>query len=340
MATHSESTQATRRNRSYVAAAMDRPLLTQEREFELAQRWREDGDEKALHELVSAYLRLVVSIAGRFRQYGLPIGDLVQEGNVGLMQAAARFEPSREVRFSTYASWWIRSAMQEFVLRNWSIVPNGTSAAQKTLFFNLRRLRAELEPAGTVAISNRASAEIAGRLRVSERLVNAMAERLSGYDFPLYSSIGRTGENEWVEFFIDSAPTPEEAAIRHCDGDVEHRWLAAALESLTDRERLIIRARWLQEGRVTLEDIGARLGITKERVRQIEHRAFSKLKKAVLNSSWTTRLGKTLPSETSAYTEQMAPVPNEGRQDFATNHRGTESLWSRPQRVQSTRPTP
>jgi RNA polymerase sigma-32 factor len=259
--------------------------LSQEREFELARRWREDGDEKALHELVGAYLRLVVSIAGRFRQYGLPIGDLVQEGNVGLMQAAARFEPSREVRFSTYASWWIRSAMQEFVLRNWSIVRTGTSAAQKALFFNLRWLRAKLEPAGAVALSGPVGDKIAADLKVSTREVSAMAERLAGRDQSLNDPVGFDGTDEWEDFLVDSAPTPEETAIQHRDGEIEHRWLASALDSLTDRERLIIRARRLREEHSTLEELGVRLGITKERVRQLEHRAFRKLQDAVLRQS-------------------------------------------------------
>src|SRR5579864_8953678 len=145
MSANSDSIQTLRRNRSFIASAMGKAMLSQEREFELAHRWRDTGEEAALHELVSAYMRLVVSIAARFRNYGLSMSDLVQEGNVGLMQAAARFEPEREVRFSTYAAWWIRSAMQDYVLRNWSIVRTGTTAAQKSLFFNLRRLRARIE---------------------------------------------------------------------------------------------------------------------------------------------------------------------------------------------------
>lgn len=285
MATQSESTQSARRNRSYIAAAMDRPMLSQEREFELAQRWRNDGDEKALHELVGAYLRLVVSIAGRFRQYGLPVGDLVQEGNVGLMQAAARFEPSREVRFSTYASWWIRSAMQEFVLRNWSIVRTGTSAGQKALFFNLRWLRAKLERAGALGLSGPVGDKIAADLKVSTREVSAMAERLAGRDQSLNDPVGVEGTDEWEDFLVDSAPTPEETAIQHRDGEIEHRWLVSALDSLTDRERLVIQARRLREEHLTLEELGARLGITKERVRQIEHRAFHKLQDAVQRQS-------------------------------------------------------
>lgn len=285
MATRTESSHATRHNRNYIAAAMDRPLLSQEREFELARRWRESGDEKALHELVGAYLRLVVSIARRFRQYGLPVGDLVQEGNVGLMQAAARFEPSREVRFSTYASWWIRSAMQEFVLRNWSIVRTGTSAAQKALFFNLRWLRAKLEPAGAAGLSGAASKKIAANLKVSTREVNAMAERLSGRDHSLNEPVGLDGSDEWEDFLVDAAPSPEETAIQHRDGEIEHRWLVSALDTLSDRERLIIRARRLREDHSTLEELGVRLGITKERVRQIEHSAFRKLQDAVLRES-------------------------------------------------------
>src|SRR5574338_1066402 len=150
----------------FMRTAMRAPLLTAERERELALRWRDQGDEHALHELITAYLRLVVAMAARFRHYGLPMSDLVQEGNVGLMQADARFEPEREVRFSTYAAWWIRSAMQDFVLRNWSIVRTGTTSAQKALFFNLRRLRAKIGDVGDAVMSAEASSRVATALRV------------------------------------------------------------------------------------------------------------------------------------------------------------------------------
>jgi len=282
MTVGAESSQTLRSNRNYIAAAMDTPMLSQEREFDLAYRWREEHDEAALHELVSAYMRLVIAIAGRFRHYGLPVGDLVQEGNVGLMQAAARFEPSREVRFSTYASWWIRSAMQEFVLRNWSIVRSGTSANQKALFFNLRWLRAKLERGGPAALSDAVRQKIADDLKVPVGEVAAMAERLSGRDQSLNAPVGEEGADEWEDFLADPNPSPEEIVVDRSEDTVRARWLEAALHELNDREQLIIRARRLEDERATLEELGSRLGITKERVRQIEHKAFEKLRVAVL----------------------------------------------------------
>ena len=189
---------------------MSAALLTREREQDLARRWRGAGDEAALHELVLAYMRLVISTATRFRNYGLPMSDLVQEGAVGLMQAAARFEPEREVRFSTYAAWWIRSAMQDYILRNWSVVRTGTTAAQKALFFNLRRLRAKIEDGGG-ALDDRGRALIAQELSVNLADVEAMEIRLSGADQSLNAPIGADGEDQWQDFLADQRPTPEES---------------------------------------------------------------------------------------------------------------------------------
>ena len=179
---HIDDPKTQRANMDYIKTSMKEPLLERDVEFELARRWRENGDEAALHTLVRSYMRLVVSTAGRFRNYGLPMGDLVQEGNVGLMQAAARFEPQREVRFSTYATWWIRSAMQDYVLRNWSIVRTGTTAAQKSLFFNLRRLRARIEDASGTRLGDEGRKTIAAQLRVKIAEVESMETRLGAHD--------------------------------------------------------------------------------------------------------------------------------------------------------------
>src|SRR3954469_20564943 len=187
---HIDDPETQRANLTFIKASMREPLLSRDHEFELARSWREDGKEDALHELVRAYTRLVVSTASRFRNYGLPMGDLVQEGNVGLMQAAARFEPDREVRFSTYAAWWIRSAMQDYILRNWSIVRTGTTAAQKSLFFNLRRLRARIEDAsGSGALTPAGRQRIADELRVEVAEVESMEMRLASADQSLNAPI-------------------------------------------------------------------------------------------------------------------------------------------------------
>jgi RNA polymerase sigma-32 factor len=277
-------------NREFIRESMSTALLTREREQELARRWRDFGDEVALHELVLAYMRLVISTATRFRNYGLPMGDLVQEGAVGLMQAAARFEPDREVRFSTYAAWWIRSAMQDYILRNWSVVRTGTTAAQKALFFNLRRLRAKIEDGGG-ALDDRGRALIAEELSVSLSDVEAMEIRLSASDQSLNAPIGAEGEDQWQDFLADQRPTPEESVTLARDGRTRSLWLAQALDQLSAREQTIIKERRLRDDARTLEELGHRLGISKERVRQIEHRALEKLRSSLLQRSTTpTRL--------------------------------------------------
>ncbi len=269
---------------AFIRGSMSTALLSREREQDLARRWRGEGDEAALHELVLAYMRLVISTATRFRNYGLPMSDLVQEGAVGLMQAAARFEPEREVRFSTYAAWWIRSAMQDYILRNWSVVRTGTTAAQKALFFNLRRLRARIED-GSGTLDDRGRALIAQELSVNLADVEAMEIRLSGADQSLNAPIGADGEDQWQDFLADQRPTPEESVTLARDGRTRSRWLAQALGELTDREQIIIKERRLSDDARTLEQLGHKLGISKERVRQIEHRALEKLKSSLLQRS-------------------------------------------------------
>jgi RNA polymerase sigma-32 factor len=220
----------------------------------------------------------VIKLASRFRNYGLAMSDLVQEGNIGLLQAAARFEPEREVRFSTYAAWWIRSAMQDFVLRNWSIVRTGTTAAQKSLFFNLRRMRAKHADEVDGWLSEAAKERISGELRVRVNDVEDMEMRLSGSDQSLNAAVSDASEDEWQDFMSDERPTPEEDVQELHDAATRSRWLAAALEGLTEREQIIIRERRLREEVVTLEDLGKKLGISKERVRQVEHKALQKLR--------------------------------------------------------------
>lgn len=278
----SETSELQRGAQRFLRAAMRKPMLEAGHERDLARRWRDDRDERALHELTMAYMRLVVAMASRFRHYGLPLSDLVQEGNVGLMQAAMRFEPDREVRFSTYASWWIRSAMQDFILRNWSIVRTGTTSAQKALFFNLRRLRARIGDAGDAVMSADATSKIAIALRVPKHDVEAMAARLFAPDRSLNAPLTDEGDSEWQDLLADDAAGPEADVMEAHDNIARAALVKDAMNELSDRERLIIRKRKLEEDAVTLEALGERLGISKERVRQIEGNALEKLRRALI----------------------------------------------------------
>ncbi len=278
---HIDDPETQRANLTFIKASMKEPLLSREHEFDLAHRWRAAGDAGALHELVRAYTRLVVSTAARFRNYGLPMGDLVQEGNVGLMQAAGRFEPGREVRFSTYATWWVRSAMQDYVLRNWSIVRTGTTAAQKSLFFNLRRLRARIEDVSGHPMGHEGRLKIAIQLNVDIGDVESMEMRLAASDQSLNAPVSESGEDDWQEFLADKRPSPEEVVIGLRDSETRSRWLAEALGELSPRERTIINQRRLREDGATLEQLGRELGVSKERVRQLEHRALLKLRESI-----------------------------------------------------------
>ena len=281
MAAHQAGYLSNRADRRFIKETVKLPMLTRERELDLATRWRDDEDEAALHELVLAYSRLVIATATRYRNYGLPLADLIQEGNVGLMQAAMRFEPERGVRFSTYASWWIRSAMQDHILRNWSIVRTGTTAAHKSLFFNFRRLRARIDPTGAPYLPHHHKGQIARELKVSFADVEMMEGRLSGNDHSLNATVGETGEDQWQDFIADTRPQPEEIVLEGRDSARRTGWLRQAMGGLSDRERYIIDERRLRDETVTLEELGRELGISKERVRQIEHKAIEKLKVAI-----------------------------------------------------------
>ena len=268
-------------DRQFVKSAMKAPLLDPVHEANLARRWREQNDETALHELTTAYMRLVIAMAAKFRHYGLPMADLVSEGNVGLMQAAARFEPEREVRFSTYASWWIRSSIQDYVLRNWSIVRTGTTSAQKSLFFNLRRLRARISDTGDGIMTPQNREWVAEHLGVPLRDVENMASRLSGSDRSLNAPLSVDGDGEWQDMIADTSAVPEEVVMQERDSARRKEWIAEAMDVLTQRESYIITRRRLAEETLTLEALGEELGVSKERVRQIEHQALLKLRKAL-----------------------------------------------------------
>lgn len=283
-------------DRKYVRRAMKAPMLEAEHELNLARRWREQSDERALHELTTAYMRLVISMAAKFRHYGLPLSDLVSEGNVGLMQAAARFEPAREVRFSTYAAWWIRSSIQDYVLRNWSIVRTGTTAAQKSLFFNLRRLRAKIDDTGDSVMTQENRKWVSEHLGVPERDVETMASRMSASDRSLNAPMSADGEAQWQDLLPDTGATPDVEIMTAHDNAKRKVWIEEALKSLNPRETLIIMERRLTDDSVTLEVLGKRLGISKERVRQIEHQALGKLRKALVKMVGDPETSGLIPS--------------------------------------------
>lgn len=270
-------------DRRMIKIAMEAPYLEREEEHALAKAWRNDHDQDARNKIAMSHMRLVISMATKFRNFGLPMGDLVQEGHIGLLEAAARFEPSREVRFSTYATWWIRASMQDYVLRNWSIVRGGTSSAQKALFFNLRRLRARLAQGDRQLTSQAMHEEIAAALGVSIADVQTMDARLSGSDTSLQAPVGGADSDggERLDFLASDAPLPDEQVSDMIDGERARLWLRDALCALTEREMRIIRARRLSEEGATLEELGLDLGISKERVRQIETRALEKLRAAL-----------------------------------------------------------
>jgi RNA polymerase sigma-32 factor len=277
-----DTAQAVKANRAFIKKSMAAKLLEADHELELAYAWRDRGDRKALDELTSAYFRLVVAVASRFKNYGLPMGDLIQEGVVGLMQAAARFEPERKIRFATYATWWIRAAIQDFVLRNWSIVRLTSTATQKSLFFNLRRLKAKIEGNPSKDLSREGALKIADTLHVSVSDVEDMDARLTSGDRSLNAAPGEPGETEWQDLLTDERARPDEHVMLTRDAETRAKWINLALDTLTPREQVIIRERQMQEDTVTLESLGERLGISKERVRQIEANALSKLKRALL----------------------------------------------------------
>ena len=272
--------------RSMVRAAMAAPYLEREEEHELAVAWKERDDQEALHKITRAHMRLVISMASKFRYFGLPMGDLIQEGHVGLLEAAARFDPSRDVRFSTYATWWIRASMQDYILRNWSIVRGGTSSAQKALFFNLRRLRARLAQGSGNLTRTETYKEISSALRVSEKDVALMDSRLSAPDHSLNAPISdEEGGADRMDFLVSDAPQPDEIVEGVIDDERKIEWLHKALGVLNERELKIIRERRLRDEGATLEALGTKLGISKERVRQIENRALEKLKAALVQDN-------------------------------------------------------
>ena len=273
----------TRTAGSVAHRAMSAELLDAETELKLARAWRDEGDEQALHRLVTAYMRLAISMAAKYRRYGASMNDLIQEAGVGLMKAASKFDPDRGVRFSTYAVWWIKASIQDYVMRNWSLVRTGSTSSQKSLFFNMRRVRAEQERErggdGDPGISAEIRAEIATELGVPLRDVEMMEARLAGADFSLNAQQAGEDGREWMETLEDDGPSSEETVSRSNDIDTARKWLTDAFDALTDRERMIIAARKLSDEPETLESLGGKLGLSKERVRQLEAQALRKMRK-------------------------------------------------------------
>ncbi|PWC38920.1 RNA polymerase sigma factor RpoH [Azospirillum sp. TSO22-1] len=273
----------------YVEESKRYPILSPDDERALAEAWRYRGSAVALEKLVGSHLRLVIKIARGFAGYGLPLTDLVAEGNVGLMQAAQKFDPERGFRFATYATWWIRAAVQEYILHSWSLVKMGTTAAQKKLFFNLRRLKSRMEELEQGDLSPEAVAAIAAELEVPEGEVVEMNRRLASSDSSLDATMSSDGETNWLELLADDRPNQE---ITIADADelaLRRRLVGQALERLDDRERRILFERRLKDNPSTLEALSQQFSVSRERVRQIEVRAFEKLQKAVLSAAQALR---------------------------------------------------
>ena len=258
------------------------PMLAKDEEFMLAKAWREHEDSEAAHKLVTSHLRLVAKIAMGYRGYGLPIGEVISEGNVGLMQAVKKFEPDKGFRLATYAMWWIRASIQEYILRSWSLVKMGTTAAQKKLFFNLRKAKSQISAFQDGDLHPDQVSQIATKLGVLDEEVISMNRRLSGPDASLNAPLRVDGESEWQDWLEDESAVSQEAFVAETqERSARMTLMEAAMSELSDRERHILTERRLKDDPTTLEELAAEYGVSRERVRQIEVRAFEKLQKAV-----------------------------------------------------------
>ncbi|MGJ8586873.1 MAG: RNA polymerase factor sigma-32 [Yoonia sp.] len=270
--------------------AMKAELLDAETELALAYAWRDQRDEQALHRLITAYMRLAISMASKFKRYGAPMNDLIQEASVGLMKAADKFDPDRGVRFSTYAVWWIKASIQDYVMRNWSMVRTGSTSSQKSLFFNMRRVQARLEreaaAEGRELDRHEMRELIAIEVGVPLHDVEMMEGRLSGSDFSLNATQSVDDEGrEWIDALEDDSEQAAETVAHTHDNDTLRQWLLTALSDLNDREQFIVRERKLRDDPRTLESLGSELGLSKERVRQLEAAAFGKMRKSLESQS-------------------------------------------------------
>jgi RNA polymerase sigma-32 factor len=261
------------------------PLLEPEEEYMLAKRWKEHEDPEAAARMVNSHLRLVAKIAMGYRGYGLPLGEVISEGNVGLMQAIKRFEPEKGFRLATYAMWWIKASIQEYILRSWSLVKIGTTAAQKKLFFNLRRMKGEIKALEEGDLKQENLETIATKLKVSEQEVINMNRRMSGPDSSLNAPVRADSEGEWQDWLVDDSDNQETVLADQEEMAERRKMLVDAMKVLNERERKILAARRLEENPKTLEDLSQEYGISRERVRQIEVRAFEKLQKAMKSAT-------------------------------------------------------
>src|SRR5215212_9277714 len=274
----------------YLSEIRKFPLLEPQREFMLAKAWREHGDTKAAHQLVTSHLRLVAKIAMGYRGYGLPVAELISEGNVGMMQAVKRFDPDRGFRLATYAMWWIRASIQEYILHSWSLVKMGTTAAQKKLFFNLRKLKGQMQAIEEGDLSPENLKKIATELGVPEEEVVNMNRRLASPDHSLNAPLRSDSEGEWQDWLVDESESQEARLGEQQELGLRRDLLEKAMTHLNDRERHILTERRLKENPTTLEDLSQQYGISRERVRQIEVRAFEKLQKAIKAAAIERRL--------------------------------------------------
>ena len=275
----------------YLSEIRKFPLLQPEEEYMLAKRFQEHGDPEAAAKLVTSHLRLVAKIAMGYRGYGLPASELISEGNIGLMQGVKKFEPDRGFRLATYAMWWIRASIQEYILRSWSLVKMGTTAAQKKLFFNLRRMKSQIDAFEDGDLSPEHVTKIATDLGVTEEEVTIMNRRMAmGGDTSLNVMVGEDGDAQWQDWLVDNDPLQDERIADEQEKDVRHDMLTQAMESLNDREKHILAERRLADDPKTLEELSQVYGVSRERVRQIEVRAFDKLQKAMMRIAGEKRL--------------------------------------------------
>jgi len=266
----------------YLSEIRKFPMLAKDEEFMLAKRWQEHSDPAAAHRLVTSHLRLVAKIAMGYRGYGLPIGEVISEGNVGLMQAVKKFDPDRGFRLATYAMWWIRASIQEYILRSWSLVKMGTTAAQKKLFFNLRKAKSEIAALQEGDMRPEQVRQIATKLGVLDEEVISMNRRLAGGDASLNSPMRADSESEWQDWLVDDTTPSQESVVAESEEQgIRMSLLEEAMTELSDRERHILTERRLKDEPTTLEELAAQYGVSRERVRQIEVRAFEKLQKSM-----------------------------------------------------------